>query len=79
MTDKPVPPRTTPDEPVHGEASNPHQGLRRPADDERVEDRLANIGLESPAADLEDFLGDKRGKGVPGGYDDAIAHRGDKH
>ena len=44
-----------------------------------IEDRLANIGLESPAADLEDFLGDKRGKGVPGGYDDAIAHRGDKH
>lgn len=53
-------------------ASGKHQGLRRPADDRRDEDRIGNIGREDSSATLEDHLRDRRGKGVRGGYDDSI-------
>jgi hypothetical protein len=55
-----------------GEASSKHQGLHQPADDTRVEDRLENVDLESRGAKVEDHLRNKRGKGVPGGFDDSM-------
>ena len=57
-----------------GLASGKHQGLRRPADDERVEDALDNIGLEDRGELMEDHLRDRHSKGVRGGYDDSIGH-----
>lgn len=57
-----------------GEASGKHQGLRQPADDTRVEDKLENVDLESRGVKVEDHLRNKRGKGVPGEFDDSIDH-----
>lgn len=54
-----------------GLASGKHQGLRQPADDERVEDALDNTGLEDRGELMEDHLRDRRSKGVRGGYDDS--------
>jgi hypothetical protein len=55
-------------------ASGKHQGLRQPADDQRVEDALDNIGLEDCGELMEDHLRDRHSKGVRGGYDDSIDH-----
>lgn len=55
-----------------GEASGKHQGLRQPADDNRVEDKLENVDLESRGVKVEDHLRNKRGKGVAGEFDDSI-------
>ena len=57
-----------------GEAGGQHQGLRQPSDDERIEDKLDNVDLESRGAKVDDHLRDSRGKGVAGGYDDSIDH-----
>jgi hypothetical protein len=60
-----------------GRASGKHQGLRQPADDERVEDAVDNIGLSDRGESMEDQRRDRRGKGVRGGYDDSIDHDAD--
>lgn len=57
-----------------GVASGKHQGLRQPADDQRVSDKLESADLESGGAHMEDHLRDRRGKGVAGEYDDSIDH-----
>lgn len=57
-----------------GEAGGQHQGLRQPSDDQRTEDRLDNVDLESRGARVDDHLRDRRSKGVRGGYDDSIDH-----
>ena len=61
-----------------GEASGQKTGLRQPADDNRIEDRLENVDLESRGAKVNDHLRDKRGKGVAGEYDDSIDHDADE-
>jgi hypothetical protein len=55
-----------------GQASGKHQGLRQPADDERVEDALETTGLDDRGERLEDHQRDRHSKGVSGGYDDSI-------
>ena len=60
-----------------GEASGQKTGLRQPADN-RIEDRLENVDLESRGAKVNDHLRDKRGKGVAGEYDDSIDHDADE-
>ena len=57
-----------------GLASGRHQSLHHPADDDRVEAALDNIGLDDRGELMEDHLRDRRSKGVPGGYDDSINH-----
>ena len=57
-----------------GEAGGQPQGLRQPSDDERIEDKLDNVDLESRGAKVDDHLRDSRSKGVAGGYDDSIDH-----
>ena len=47
-----------------GIASNRHQGLRRPADDQRVEQSLDHVGLEDRGDVLEDHLRDRRSRGA---------------
>lgn len=61
-----------------GEAGGQHQGLRQPADDQFVEDKLDGVDLRNRGAKLEDHLGDSRSKGVQGGYDDSIDHDADR-
>jgi hypothetical protein len=58
-------------------ASGKHRGLRQPADDQRDEDKVDNIGLKDSSATLEDHLRDRRSKGVRGGFDDSIEHDAD--
>lgn len=48
-----------------GIASNRHQGLRRPADDQRIEQSLDDVGLEDLGEVLEDDLRDRRSRGAP--------------
>ncbi|MGH8072781.1 MAG: hypothetical protein ACREO4_01745 [Lysobacter sp.] len=55
-----------------GEAGGQRQGLRQPSDDERTEDKLGNVDLESRGAKVDDHLRDRDSKGVAGGYDDSI-------
>lgn len=57
-----------------GEAGGQHQGLRQPSDDQRIDDKLENVDLESRGAKVDDHLRDRRSKGVRGGYDDSIEH-----
>jgi len=66
-----------------GVASGKHQGLRRPADDQRIEQALDDVGLEDQGEVLEDDLRDRRSRGAPPSqhlrsdiYDD---ERGNKH
>lgn len=47
------------------EASIPHQSLRRPADDRRVEQALASVGLEDQGEVVDDLLRDRRSSGLP--------------
>jgi hypothetical protein len=54
-----------------GIASGKHQGLRHPADDERVEDALENTGLDDRGERMEDHLRDRHSKGARSD-DDAI-------
>lgn len=78
MSDKPSSPSGTDVDRDSGVASGQHQGLRQPADDRRVEDKLENVDPESRGAKLEDHLRDRRGKGVRGGFDDSISHDADE-
>ena len=55
-----------------GEASGKHQGLRQPADDQRVEAALDDVGLDDRGESMEDQLRDRRGKGARGGHDEAV-------
>ena len=59
---------------VGGLASGRHQSFHHPADDDRVEAALDNIGLDDRGELMEDHLRDRRSKGVRGGYDDSINH-----
>ena len=57
-----------------GIASGKSQGLREPADDERVADAVDGIGLSDRGESMEDHLRDRRSKGVRDGFDDSIGH-----
>ena len=57
-----------------GQGSGNHQGLHRPADDQRVEHALDHVGLDDRGESLEDHLRDRRSKGLPDAYDDAVDH-----
>lgn len=46
------------------EASNPHHGLRQPADDQRVKQALDDVGLDDQGEVLEDQLRDRRSSGA---------------
>ena len=61
-----------------GVASGTKTGLHQPSDDNRIEDRLGNVDLDSRGAKVNDHLRDKRGNGVAG-YDDSIKHDADEH
>lgn len=74
MTDRQSNPSGTSADRNSGEASGKHQGLRQPGDDTRVDDKLENVDLESRGVKMEDHLRNKRGKGVPGEFDDSIDH-----
>lgn len=54
-----------------GTASGQKRGLHQPDDDQYVEDALKTVRLRDSGATVEDRLGDSRGKGVRGGFDDA--------
>lgn len=60
-----------------GVASGKRQGLRQPADDERVADALGNVDLDARGEKIEDHLRGRRSKGVPGAFDDSIDHNAD--
>lgn len=52
------------------EAGGQHEGLRHPIDDDqRVEQRLDDVGLEDEGEVLEDHLRDRRSKGAPAAGD----------
>ena len=57
-----------------GQGSGKHQGLHRPADDQRVEHALDHVGLEDRGESIEDHLRDRHSKGVRDGYDDSVDH-----
>lgn len=61
-----------------GEAGGQHQGLRQPADDQNVEDKLDQVDLQTRGDEVEDRLRDSRSKGVQGGYDDSVGHDADQ-
>lgn len=48
-----------------GQASARHQGLRRPSDDQQIEQKLGEVGLEDQGEVLEDHLRDRRSSGAP--------------
>jgi len=58
-----------------GQASGKHQGLHRPADDQRVEHALDHVGLEDRGELMEDHQRDRHSKGVRDGYDDSVDTR----
>lgn len=62
-----------------GVASGTKTGLHQPTDENRIEDKLGNVDLESRGAKVNDHLRDKRGNGVAGDYDDSIKHNADEH
>ena len=62
-----------------GEASGRKTGLHQPSNDNEIADKLENVDLASRGAKVHDHLGDKRGNGVAGDYDDSIKHDADKH
>lgn len=74
-------PRNTPaDTPRKGgsEASGQHEGLRHPVDDDqRVEQRLDDVGLDDQGDAVEDQLRDRRssGSGAAGSGDDRDLQR----
>ena len=47
------------------DASGQHQGLKRPADDQRVEQALRDADLDELGENVEDQLRDRRGSGLP--------------
>lgn len=55
-----------------GQASGKHQGLHRPADDQRVEHALDHVGLEDRGESMEDHQRNRHSKGVRDGYDDSV-------
>lgn len=61
-----------------GVASGERTGLHQPSDDNRIEDKLANVDLASRGSKVNDHLRDKRGNGVAGDYDDSINHDADE-
>lgn len=61
-----------------GQASAQGKGLHQPSDDQRLEDKLENVDLQSRGAKVDDHLRDSRSKGVKGGYDDSIEHDADE-
>ncbi|MFP7722368.1 hypothetical protein [Lysobacter sp. A3-1-A15] len=61
-----------------GVASGKKTGLHQPSDDNRIEDKLGNVDLESRGIKVHDHLRNKRGKGVAGEYDDSINHDADE-
>jgi len=62
-----------------GEASGKKTGLHQPSDDNRIQDKLENVDLDSRGEKVHDHLRDKRGNGVAGDYDDSINHDADEH
>ncbi len=62
-----------------GVASGQKTGLHQPSDDNRIEDKLENVDLQSRGSRVNDQLRDKRSKGVAGEYDDSITHDADEH
>ena len=59
--------RRDPDATRAGEASGQHQPVRRPDDDQAVEQRLDDVGLDDRGDALEDDLRDRRSRGgLPG-------------
>jgi hypothetical protein len=60
------------------EAGGQHQGLRHPADDRNVQQRLNEVGLDDQGDALEDELRDRRSRGVPG-VDDSSRERSRRH
>ncbi len=61
-----------------GEASGKKTGLHQPSNDNAISDKLKDVDLASRGAKVHDHLRDKRGKGVPGEYDDSIKHNADE-
>lgn len=61
-----------------GVASGEKTGLHQPSDDNRIENKLENVDLQSRGSRVNDHLRDKRSKGVAGGYDDSIKHDADE-
>lgn len=62
-----------------GQASGRHPGIRHPTGANRLDDKVENADLELRGLGIEDELGDRRGKGVAGEYDDSIGHDADTH
>lgn len=60
-----------------GQASAKHQGLHRPADDQRIEQALDDVGLEDRGDVLEDELRDRRSSGAPPSQHLRVESRGD--
>ncbi|RPE79954.1 hypothetical protein [Vulcaniibacterium tengchongense] len=58
-----------------GEISGQHHGLRRPGDEQRLDQALREADLEDRGESVEDRLRDRRSSGVPAedGGEDAAA------
>lgn len=61
-----------------GQASARHAGLKHPADEQVLEDKLDAADLESLGTTVEDAMRDRHSKGVAGAYDDSVTHDADE-
>lgn len=61
----PAPEEDRPERDTSGVASGQHQGLRRPSDDQEVEQALHDVDLQDQGESVEDRLRDRRSSGTP--------------
>jgi hypothetical protein len=61
-----------------GQASARHAGIKHPADEEVLEEKLDSADLDSLGSTVEDAMRDRHSKGVAGAYDDSSAHDSDE-
>lgn len=59
------------------DAGGQHEGLRHPIDDQHIEQRLDDVGLEDQGDVVEDHLRDRRSSGAPGSDASDPGARGD--
>lgn len=75
---QPNPPTTDALTRSSGQASARHAGIKHPADEQVLEDKLDSADLDSLGTTIEDAMRDRRSKGVAGAYDDSVTHDADE-
>ena len=61
-----------------GQASPRHAGIKHPADEQVLEQKLDSADLDSRGSSIEDAMRDRHSKGMAGAYDDSITHDADE-